>query len=65
MKARLEELDIKENEEEIKNDARVLNCITRFLKQFEARTLEAMAIGNFLTKIKEGSSSVLAMLATI
>ena len=45
--------------------SRVSNCVIRFLKQFEARRIEAMAIGNFLTKSKEGSSSELAMLATI
>ena len=44
---------------------RVSNCVTRFLKQFEAKGIEAMEIGNLLTKIEEGSSSVLAMLATI
>ena len=45
--------------------SRLSNCVIRFLKQFEARKIEAMAIGNLLTKIKEGSSSVIAVLATI
>ena len=45
--------------------SRVSNCATRFLKQFEAKRIEAMAIGNLLTKIEEGSSSVLVVLATI
>ena len=41
------------------------NCVTRFLKQFEAERIEAMGIGNLLTKIEEGSSSILVVLATI
>ena len=44
---------------------RVSNYVTWFLKQFEARNIEAMSIGNLLTKIKQGSSSMLAVLATI
>ena len=44
---------------------RVSNCVSWFLKQFEAKRIEAMELGNLLTKIKEGSSSVLAVLATI
>ena len=44
---------------------RVSNCVTWFLKQFEAKRIEAIQIGNMLTKIEEGSSSKLAMLATI
>ena len=44
---------------------RISNCVTRFLKQFEARMIEAMEIGNLLNKIEEGSSSMLAVLASI
>ena len=33
--------------------------------QIEAKWIEAMEIGNLLTKIEEDSSNVLAMLATI
>ena len=44
---------------------RVFNCVTGFLKQFEARWIGAMTIGNLLTKIKEGSSSMLVVIATI
>ena len=44
---------------------RVSNCVTRFLKQFEAESIEAMEIGNLLTNIEESSSSLLAVLATI
>ena len=33
--------------------------------KFEAKGIEPMEIGNLLTKIEEGSSSVLAVLATI
>ena len=44
---------------------RVSNCVTRFLKQFEAERIVAMEIDIFLTKIGEVSSSVLAVLATI
>ena len=47
-------------DQEILLQPRVSNCVTQFLKQFEARRIEAIAIGNLLTKIKEGSSSVLA-----
>ena len=39
---------------------RVSNCATWFLKQFEVKRIEAMQNGNLLTKIEEGSSSVLA-----
>ena len=39
---------------------RVSNCVTRFLKQFEAERIEAMEIGYLLTKIEVGSSSMLA-----
>ena len=39
---------------------RVSNCVTGFLKQFEAKGIEAMEIANLLTKIEDGSSSVLA-----
>ena len=45
--------------------ARVSNCVTWFLNQFEAERIEAMEIANLLTKIKEGFSSVLAVVATI
>ena len=45
--------------------SRVSNCVTRILKQFEAKRIEAMEIGNLLTKIEEGSSSMFAVLATI
>ena len=44
---------------------RVYNCVTRFLKQSEAKRIEAMQIVHLLTIIEEGSSSVLAVLATI
>ena len=40
--------------------SRVSNFVLLFLKQFEAKGIEAMEIGNLLTKIEEGSSSVLA-----
>ena len=33
--------------------------------QFEANGIEAMEIGNLLTKTEEGSSSMLAVLVTI
>ena len=46
-------------------DSRVSNCFTRLLKQFEAKGIEAIEVDKLLTKIKEGSSSVLAVLATI
>ena len=39
---------------------RVSNCGTGFLKQFEAKRIEAMEIGNLLFKIQEASSSMLA-----
>ena len=47
------------------NGMSVSNCVTWFLKQFDAKGIEAMEIGNLLTKLEEGSSSVLAVLATI
>ena len=37
---------------------RVSNCVTRFLKQFEFKWIEAMEIYNLLTKTEEDSSSV-------
>ena len=49
----------------ISRKGRVSNCVTRFLKQFEAKRIEAMEIDILLTKIEEGSSSVLPVLATI
>ena len=45
--------------------SRVSNCVTWFLKQFEAEKIEGMEIDNLVTKIEEGSSSMLAILATI
>ena len=45
--------------------SRVSNCVTRFLKQFEAERIEAMEICNSLTMIENRSSSMLAVLATI
>ena len=44
---------------------RVSNWVLRFLKQFETKRIEAMEICNMLTKIEEGSTSVLAVLAII
>ena len=47
------------SEKYLKHDqgGRVPNCVKRFLKQFEAKRIEAMEIGNLIDK---GSSSVLA-----
>ena len=44
---------------------RVSNCVIRFLKQFEALRIEAVEIGNLLTKIEEGFSNMLAVFAAI
>jgi len=45
--------------------SRVSNYFTQFLKQFEAKRIEAMKIRNLLTEIEEGSSSMLAVLPII
>ena len=44
---------------------KVSNCVTRLLKQFETKGIEAMEIGNLLTKMDEGYSNLLSVLATI
>ena len=40
------------------------NCVTRFLKQFEAKRIEAMKSCNLLSKIEEGSSQGCKNLST-
>ena len=49
----------------IQSGDRVSNFANWSLKQFEAKGIEPMEIGNLLTKIEEGSSSMLAVLSTI
>ena len=39
-------------------NVRVSNCVTRFLKQFEAERIETMEIGNLITTVEEGNRSL-------
>ena len=51
---------LKKDREGSNGFSRVSKSVTRFFKQFEARMIEKIVIGNLLTKIKDGSSSMLA-----